>query len=214
MTTKTKIRQAFTGEHVSLYDQKATQSKWLDPDIVFGMAYRFIVSGEDILDVGIGTGLSSVLFHKAGLRVFGMDFSSEMLEVCRKKAFAVELKEHDLSVAPYPFAAESVHHAVCTGVMHLFSDLDMIFTEVARVMKKGGVFAFVIAHGDTGGSRERMLKGHDGHSKSVKFHLHSPSAMDELYERCGFELAGSLHFTSVSIGRQEMEYRACVARKL
>ncbi len=86
MTTNTKVRRAFTGDHVQQYDMKSQKANWLDPEIVFGLAYQDTAPGETILDVGIGTGLASVLFHKAGLRVKGMDFSSEMLEVCRKKA--------------------------------------------------------------------------------------------------------------------------------
>ncbi len=31
------------------------------------------------------TGLSATLFHKAGLEVFGLDASEEMLEVCKLK---------------------------------------------------------------------------------------------------------------------------------
>ncbi len=85
MNKKTTVRKAFTGDHVQQYDQKTLQANWLDPDIVFGLAYRYITPGESILDVGIGTGLSSILFHRAGLEVHGLDFSSEMLEVCAQK---------------------------------------------------------------------------------------------------------------------------------
>ncbi|WP_319468679.1 class I SAM-dependent methyltransferase [uncultured Pseudodesulfovibrio sp.] len=213
MTTNTKVRRAFTGDHVQQYDMKSQKANWLDPEIVFGLAYRDTAPGETILDVGIGTGLASVLFHKAGLRVKGMDFSSEMLGICRQKSFASELAEHDVSVSPYPFADESVHHAVCTGVMHLFSDLDVIFSEVSRIMKKGGVFAFVVAHQDDGDSGERPFHGRTCRP-GVTFHFHSPSSLNRLGERCGFEPVRSLRFTSASIGRREMEYRACVVRKV
>ncbi|WP_319543476.1 class I SAM-dependent methyltransferase [uncultured Pseudodesulfovibrio sp.] len=208
-----KIRKAFTGDHVRQYDQKSQKANWLAPDIAFGLAYRYIVPGESILDVGIGTGLSSVLFHKAGLRVIGMDFSGEMLAICREKGFAANLVEHDVSIAPYPVSDSSINHAVCTGVTHLFSELDVIFSEIGRIMKEGGIFSFVVAHQEEGGSGKPFIKGHSGHPGKVAFHQHSSSSLAKLYERFGFELVTSLRFVSASIGKREMTYRACVVRK-
>lgn len=213
MINNTTVRKAFTGDHVLQYDVKSQQANWLDPEIVFGLAYRHVTPGDTILDLGIGTGLSSILFHKAGLRVSGMDFSSEMLEVCRKKSFTSDLAEHDVSVSPYPFADESVNHAVCTGLMHLFGELDVIFSEIARIMKRGGVFAFVVAHPDNEDSSKSIVSRCNNRT-GVSFHFHSPSAMKELTVRYGFELINTLHFTSSSIGKREIEYRACIARKL
>ncbi len=214
MTPSQGIRKAFTGEHVLNYDQKSKKANWLDPDIVFGLAYRHVEPGQTILDLGIGTGLSSSLFHEAGLEVVGMDFSCEMLEMCRGKGFAAELVEHDASVAPYPFSDQSAHHAVCTGLMHLFADLGMIFGEVARVMRPGGVFAFVVAH--PGGKREKqwIMGGCAKHQGKVPFHVHSEASVDALSHEYGFEPVTSLRFLSSSIGNQEMSYRACVLRKL
>lgn len=49
------------------------------------MAYEQIQPGQSILDIGIGTGLRSILFRKAGLTVHGMETSQDMLEACRTK---------------------------------------------------------------------------------------------------------------------------------
>ncbi len=214
MTTHAGIRKTFTGDHVLQYDQKSQQANWLDPDVVFGLAYRYVRPGESILDVGIGTGLSSALFHDAGLRVSGLDFSTEMLEICRAKAIAQDLKEHDLAVAPYPLADGSVDHAVCTGVTHLFEDLGVIFAETARIMKSGGIFAFVVAHPEPGGENKQAIGCCKELPEKALFHFHSESSMDKVYGQCGFKLVNSLRFISASIGRRERTFRACVAQKL
>ena len=73
---------------VEKYDQEATATGWLGPEVAFGLAYKYINHGQKILDIGIGTGLGSILFYKAGLNVFGMDVSNEMLAACHSKGFA------------------------------------------------------------------------------------------------------------------------------
>jgi len=62
------------------YDRKAEQYDWRGPEVAFGLSYAFVSPGQSLLDIGIGTGLSSILFHKARLGVHGMDLSAEMLE--------------------------------------------------------------------------------------------------------------------------------------
>jgi hypothetical protein len=51
----------------AVHDQEAEETGRSVPEVVFGLAYRYVQPGQSILDTGIGTGLSSVLFPKAGL---------------------------------------------------------------------------------------------------------------------------------------------------
>jgi predicted TPR repeat methyltransferase len=97
-----------------------------------------------VLDLGIGSGLSSIPFHKAGLRVYGLDGSSEVLEVCRSKGFAVELRQHDLRDVPLPYSSSSFDHVICVAVLNSFRDLRPLFGEIARIMKAQRIFAFTV----------------------------------------------------------------------
>ena len=74
-----------TDATVAVYDKQAEVSGWFGPEVVFGLAYTHVHPGQTILDIGIGTGLGSVLFRKAGLKIHGMDISPEMLDTCRRK---------------------------------------------------------------------------------------------------------------------------------
>ncbi|MBN1615611.1 MAG: class I SAM-dependent methyltransferase [Deltaproteobacteria bacterium] len=127
---------------VAAYDDEAEASGWFGPEVVFGLTYRYVQPGQSILDIGIGTGLGSVLFRKAGLKVHGMDISPKMLDACRSKGFTF-LRLHDLNKLPYPYDSESMDHAVCAGVLNFFSDLSSVFKETVRILRKGGLFAFV-----------------------------------------------------------------------
>jgi predicted TPR repeat methyltransferase len=125
------------------YDEEAEATGWFGPEVAFGLAYLYVQPGQSILDIGIGTGLGSVLFRKAGLEVHGMDISPQMLEACRSKGF-MALQLHDLSKPPYPYDSESMDHAVCAGVLNFFSNLSPVFEETARILRKGGLFTFVV----------------------------------------------------------------------
>jgi predicted TPR repeat methyltransferase len=111
-------------------------------EVLFGLTFERIQPGERLLDTGIGTGLSSAPYAKAGLEVHGMDFSQAMLDICSSKGIAAGLKRHDLQYAPWPYADGAFHHAVCCGVLHFVAELDAVFGEAARVLKEGGTFAF------------------------------------------------------------------------
>ena len=124
------------GLAAQIYDREAEATGWLGPEVVFGLAYEYLEPGQSILDIGIGTGLGSSLFSRAGLRVHGLDLSRRMLEVCQAKEFATELKQHDLTVTPYPYETASIDHVVSVGVLHFFQKLGPIFTEVARIVMR------------------------------------------------------------------------------
>ncbi len=197
------------------YDREAEAVGWLGPEVAFGLAYKYVRPGQSILDIGIGTGLASELFRRAGLRVYGMDVDPQMLDACRSKGFT-DLALHDLSAAPYPYAAGSVDHAVCVGVLNFISDLSPVFREVARILREGGVFVF--ATGDrTDAEPAEMVVGpeHTKTDASMTMHFHSPRQVDDWVVANGFAPLRSLAFT-VPMNRERtrnLGVRAYVARK-
>ena len=128
-----------------IYDSQVKEYHSFGHDILFGMSCEFVKATETLLDLGIGTGLSSAHFARIGLEITGMDGSVKMLEQCRRKNFAKELMAYDLTKVPYPFLDSSFHHVICCGVFHFFRNLDQIFKEVQRVMHQGGIFGFTVA---------------------------------------------------------------------
>jgi ubiquinone/menaquinone biosynthesis C-methylase UbiE len=208
------IKKIFSADHARQYDQKVIASKWLDPAIVFGLAFKFVSPGDRLLDVGIGTGVSSELFHKAGLKIHGIDFSPEMLSRCRAKQISVDLIEHDLSKTPYPLSADSMDHAVCTGVTHLFEDMRPIFRELSRILKVDGIFAFVVADCDDGESRVKKVdpKRHS-HAKKVSIYCYSPTHIEKILDSCGFKKLVDLKFWASAIGNRPGRYKAYVVQK-
>lgn len=124
------------------YDQQMQAYSCYLPDALFGLCYEYVRPGQRLLDAGIGSGLSAVLFTKAGLQVYGFDFSPAMLEICQAKEIAANLKQHDLLQTPWPYPPESFDHLVCCGVLHFIADVQAVFGEARRVLRPGGLFAF------------------------------------------------------------------------
>ena len=74
-------------EFATIYDSRVKEYKSYGHEVIFGMCYEYIKPSDSLIDVGIGTGLCSVLFAKAGLNMTGLDESLEMLKECRKKGY-------------------------------------------------------------------------------------------------------------------------------
>jgi predicted TPR repeat methyltransferase len=180
---------------VDQYDQEASAVGWLGPEVAFGLAYKYVTPGQTILDIGIGTGLAGMLFHKAGLRVLGMDVSPEMLAACRSKGFPAGLKQHDLRTTPYPYEEGSIDHAVCVGVLNFFEDLNPVFEEAGRILRNGGVFVFVV--GDRSPSEEAEMtvdSEHTGSGAPVTMYRHSAEQISMWLADSGFRPLQSLEF--------------------
>lgn len=127
------------------YDTQVKQYHSYGHEALFGMCYEYIQPGDALLDLGIGTGLSSVHFAKAGLHITGLDGSLEMLKECRKKGFAQEIKQYNIEDVPLPFPDKNFSHIVCCGVFHFFGDLWPTTEDAFRMLKPSGIFAFTIA---------------------------------------------------------------------
>jgi len=129
----------------SQYDAAVKEYGSYSHDVIFGMCYEFVKPGEKLLDLGIGTGLASIPFHKAGLKICGLDNSEEMLGICRARSFAEELFLHELPDKKFPFAENTFNHIISSGLFHFLGDLKNAFSEAERVMKNGGIFAFTFS---------------------------------------------------------------------
>lgn len=203
-------------EGVEDYDRVAEATGWRGPAVVFALASPYIRPGQTIIDLGIGTGLGSEPFRKAGLTVTGMDISEEMLEICRQKGFHGRLVCHDLTAIPFPFGDASFDHAVSTGVFQFFEDLGPVFKEVYRILRFGGVFVFITGDRSPGGSPVVVVgPEHTGTGAPVMMYCHTVTMVNNLLEESGFSLIGTSGL-SVWMDRRRtgtFPMRAYLARK-
>ncbi len=105
--------------------------------------------GEDletlsVLDVGCGGGLLAERFASVGCKVTGVDRSLPTLAAAREHArsagLPVAYQEGDAQALPFTAAQFDV--VCCCDVLEHVDDVDLVISEIARVLKPGGVFIF------------------------------------------------------------------------
>ena len=202
------------------YDEQARNTEWFGSEVVFGLAYEFVLPGEALLDLGIGSGLSSLPFHKAGLRIYGLDGSDEILKVCAEKGFAAELKQHDLRALPLPYADHFFDHVISVAVLNSFKDLGPLFKEVGRIMNGPGIFAFTVEDQEPGQEESYPINRVEVSEKArpesaVTLFRHPASLTIKLLEENGFTTLKVLKFRAFDYPAEEREvyFKAYVARR-
>ena len=194
-------QQETPAEHV--YDKRVKEYGWVGSEVAFGLAYEYTSPGQTILDVGIGTGLGSVLFHRAGMVVYGLDNSDAMLNICRRKGFVSDLQLHDMNKFPYPYDGESFDHAVCIGALQYFENIQPVIEEAARIIRVNGVFVFTVMNRSPSESAAMVLGPEITDSDSTDtIYRHSTAQISEYLQVCGFESVKSLEFNMFMDGEQ------------
>jgi arsenite methyltransferase len=103
--------------------------------------------GESILDAGCGCGMdafvSSIIVGPSG-RVAGMDITDRMLSLPRKFASRFKLKNlefREASIEALPYGDAAFDVVVSNGALNLVPDKMAAFSELARVLREGGILA-------------------------------------------------------------------------
>lgn len=182
----------FKDEFAKNYDGSVKKQNWFGAEILFGMLYEFIKPNEKILDIGIGTGLSASLFKQAGLKVYGLDYSNEMLDVCRHKEIAVDLIQFDLNNTPLPYQTNFFNHISANAVLYFIPDLTTLFAEINRVLKNNGKWAFIVEEHSIKVNSEiiEKPKGRNG----LVTYQHSEEYISNLTKNNGFSLLKKVEF--------------------
>ena len=139
--------------------------------------------GQDVGDIGCGTGRLEPFLAVCGLSPTGIDLSPEMIRVARREQPDFEYEVADLRELPFPDA--SLAGLVCWySLMYLApSDRPAAFAELARVVKPGGYLVTAFKAGD--GS---LRRGGRTTGLGVEFDVYwlSPDEMQRRVNDAGF----------------------------
>ncbi len=200
------------------YDDLVRTYRWFGHDALFGLCFEYLSPGDRLLDIGIGTGLSSQPFARAGAQVYGCDESASMLQVCRGKGFAVELRQLDIGAPPWPYPESFFHHVVACGVFHFLGDLEPVFGEIARVARPAATLAFTTrlpgldSEGEPGGARQEGWVTQE--CGGARVYLHRERYIAALLARYGFEQVKESRLQAMGDGgRWDAVFALCIARR-
>jgi 2-polyprenyl-6-hydroxyphenyl methylase/3-demethylubiquinone-9 3-methyltransferase len=100
--------------------------------------------GKVVLDIGCGGGFMAEALARRGAVVIGVDPSREAIEAAREHAGAQGLAiDYRTGVGErLPIEAGSVDVVVCVDVLEHVDDLNVVISEVRRVLRPGGLFLF------------------------------------------------------------------------
>ena len=153
------INLKLADEFAADYDKSILKNNWNGPKVIFDLVKSHLTPNSKILDLGIGTGESSIRFQNRGCKVTGIDGSQEMLKQCSAKQIGKKLILHNLETTPFLLEKNSFDAVISNGVFHLIHPLKPIVGEVKRIIKPNGVFAFTYENSNNISDYTEIEKG-------------------------------------------------------
>jgi ubiquinone/menaquinone biosynthesis C-methylase UbiE len=157
-------------------------------DYIVKSAERYGMLG---LEAGIGTGrVASALLERSHASLVGVDFSSEMILVARKKFSSLRMRRRltlvEADLHKLPFRDRTFDFALCISVLHYIVPA-IVVKEFYRVLLPKGhlILGDLIIHPDDDQGFMQKLE----ESLSPAHHLYyRPNEWQELLESCGFQV--------------------------
>jgi 2-polyprenyl-6-hydroxyphenyl methylase/3-demethylubiquinone-9 3-methyltransferase len=99
---------------------------------------------KDVLDLGCAGGFMAEAMAKRGANVTGIDPAAKAIDAARRHAKSTDLSiGYDVGVGEaLPYSTAGFDAVVCVDVLEHVADLNKVLSEVARVLRPGGMFMF------------------------------------------------------------------------
>ncbi|MCC7040803.1 MAG: class I SAM-dependent methyltransferase [Burkholderiales bacterium] len=135
------------GRETAHYDEQARARYALEPYIP--EFARFDDSrGQRVLEIGVGLGADHERFARAGAELFGIDLTFRAVAHTAARLRARDLQsslcEGDAENLPFP--DQSFDRVYSWGVIHHSPDTPRAVSEIARVLKPGGIARIMVYH--------------------------------------------------------------------
>ena len=103
------------------------------------------LNGEKLLDLGCGYGFYTDYFRSIGAEAIGVDASEKMIEIARERYPLSEFSVMNITM-PLPFENNQFDILFSNQVFMDIEDIDFVFSECKRILKKDGLLYYSIVH--------------------------------------------------------------------
>lgn len=138
-----EIYDAIAEDYSKTYDTPTS-----DESLVFQNAIlSYLKPNYHIVDIGCGTGFSAGYFSKKGMIVDGIDLSSKMIEIAKKKRPNINFYVADMIEFKPPQKVDAVYAGY--SMFHFGqSDFEKTLKNIKSYLKQEGIFALVMQEGE------------------------------------------------------------------
>lgn len=107
-------------------------------------AYKYLAlkTGQDVAEVGCGSGEQVRDLARVAGRIYGLDYSEGMLELARKNNPGDRVEFIHTDCAPIPLPENVVDAALCLGVLDYVPQPAAFLAEIGRIVRPGGRIVF------------------------------------------------------------------------
>ncbi len=134
---------AYYDDWADTYDATLKDWDYQAPNHAAATLIEYLKSGDDVLDVGCGTGMfGKALSRRLECTIEGIDISAASLKISEKQGGYDRLQRHDLQVTPLPVTDNGIDAAACVGVMTYIEDAAALLADLCRVVRPGGYILF------------------------------------------------------------------------
>lgn len=136
------------GGHAKWYSKVVSEEGSYQKEVILPGVLNLLDlrGGEDVLDLACGEGFFSREFHDRGANVLGIDAGAGLIEMAKKKS-SKDIIYRVGDARNLSFVNDGAFDAaVIILALQNIDDVNAVFKEVKRILKKGGRMVFVLNH--------------------------------------------------------------------
>jgi len=157
-----------------------------------------------LLEIGAGTGRDSLFFHQNGLQVTTVDFSEEMVRLCKEKGLP-DVHCMDFRQLEFPDNRfDAVYALNC--LLHIpKAEIDDVLLEIRRVLKPNGLFFY----GVYGGQNSEGIWEDDTYEPKRFFNFYTDEDIKKLVQK--YFILEDFH--TIDMGEGKPHFQSMTLRK-
>lgn len=147
------------------------------------------LKGKNLLDVGCGTGLYSIMAYSRGATVIGLDISENMLNIAREKTKLLSLPINFVlgDMDNMPFNDNTFNAVISVTALEFSKNHKNSLKEILRVLKPGCKAVIGVLSESSLWSKKRKEKAQSQKSAYFYAHFFEPKELKRLLIEAGFK---------------------------